>query len=130
MSTSANTNNTWLKAIDKKYDTFWEPGLGRTVTNFWYIFKWTINKSFIKGIKIKFQGVNTPLNLNIYRDIDDTIKTGTDLTRRDFSNNLVKSIQINNKDETILQEELNITDVKNILVLFTNRTNIYEIQFY
>jgi hypothetical protein len=121
--------------IDGNFSTVFTPNFMTSMV--WYLFRWNTSVN-VKGIILKFQVDSayelSPLILKVYKDVDNTIQTGDNLSTREFpSSNLVYTTQytsIPNPNIITIQQELNLTNVNNILVMFTRRTNIYDIQFY
>jgi hypothetical protein len=141
------------KAYDNDYDTPWTPGLRfidiegtqeydiNAYTGQWVVFKYNRPVN-IKGINMKFR-IRTPSashqsfqqKVKIYKNVDQSetspIKMNTDLSNYVFPpDTLILEKEYNQLTDITLNEKLNLTDINNIMIMFSRDTNVYEIQFY
>ena len=151
-----SANSYWARytmienAYDNDYETSWVPGL-RLIkgteeydvdgyTGQWVVFKYKIPVN-IKGINMKFR-IRTPSDLNqslqkvkIYKNVDQSetspIKINTDLSNYIFPpDTLILEKEYEQLTDITLNEKLNLTDINNIMIMFSRDTSVSEIQFY
>jgi hypothetical protein len=126
----------FVSAIDGDYNSVYTPNVTNS-SMVWFVFRWYTPVN-VNGILLKFAVDNattlSPLILKLYKNVDNTVQPGVDLSTREFpSSDLIYTREytsIPNPNVITIQQKLNQINVSSILVLFTRRVNIYDIQFY
>jgi hypothetical protein len=141
--------STFDNAYDNNYETSWIPGMRfirgteqydeQGLTGQWLIFKYN-NPVNIKGLYINFllrhrSSTEPTLIVKIYKNVDQSdtspIKMNADLSNYVFpSSSLVLEKTYTEYRNIILNEKLNLTNINNIMVMFSKDTIVREIQFY